>query len=113
LLERICPLDTCVLAGSHHLACMSPSLSWTSTVPNCWPEDWIDSRLCAQMRLRYDVIRLSLFRALSNRRTRVPLAGVLSPIPRLDAVAQNDQVSHLFAEPFASYSSLGELRNGT
>ncbi|CAG8176403.1 unnamed protein product [Penicillium nalgiovense] len=92
---------------------MSPSLSWASTVPNCWLGDWINSRLCAQMRLRYDVIRLSLFRALSNRRTRVPLAGVLSPIPHLEAVAQNDRVSHLFAEPFASYSSLGELRNGT
>lgn len=64
------------------------------------------------MRLRYDVIRLSLFRALSNRRIRVPLAGVLSPIPRLEALAQNDRVSHLFAD-FASYSSLGELRNGT
>ncbi|KAJ6038142.1 hypothetical protein N7499_003482 [Penicillium canescens] len=65
------------------------------------------------MRLRYDVTRLSLFRALSNLRTRVPLARLLSPIPRLDAVAQTDQVSHLFAKPFASYSCLGELRIGT
>ncbi|KAJ6047037.1 uncharacterized protein N7446_011871 [Penicillium canescens] len=72
------------------------------------------------MRLRYDVTRLSLFRALSNLRTRVPLARLLSPIPRLlspiprlDAVAQTDQVSHMFAKPFASYSCLGELRIGT
>ncbi|KAF3397791.1 hypothetical protein F1880_005620, partial [Penicillium rolfsii] len=56
----------------------------------------------AQMRIRYDVIQLSLFRALSNPRDCVPLAGLLSPIPRLEAVAQDDRVSHLFAEPFAS-----------
>lgn len=49
------------------------------------------------MRLRYDVIRLSLFRSLSNRRTRVLLAGVLSPIPYIEAVARTDRVSYLFA----------------
>lgn len=63
----------------------------------------------APMLLRYDAIQLSL----SNPRARVSLASLLSPILRLEAVAQNDRESYLFAEPFASYSSLGKLRNRT
>lgn len=64
-----------------------------------------------QMRLRYEVFQLSLFDALSNPCTCVPLAGFLSPIPRLEAVAQNDRASHLFVEPFASYTGTAASGN--